>query len=201
MRDDPPASRCPARERARGARRSARHSAVRILPAFGLVASCALLSACSSSSRGLIPASDAGPLQSDFEAVAQAAQNGNGDCAETAGEIRKTEQDFAALPTSVASNLRNTLSIGISNLSTRALARCAQTTSRSTTTTTTTTAIVIATTTETTTETTTSSTSTTTGAGGGTPAPGEPAPGAGGSVPSAGSGGAGGVGVGSEGQK
>jgi hypothetical protein len=167
--------------------------ALRTLTAAGILAACTGLLACSSSSRGLIPASNATPLAADFEAVAQAAQTGNGDCTETAGAIRKTEQDFAALPASVAANLRNTLSIGITNLSARALERCARTISRSTTTTTTsaTTTTTTTTETETTTTTTVASTSTTTGAGGGTPAPGEPAPGTGEPAPGTGVGGAG----------
>jgi type IV secretory pathway VirJ component len=176
MHGEPPSRRSPAPAG------RARRYATRILPSAGILIASTTLLACSSSSRGLIPASDAQPLLTDFEAVAAAAQSGDGNCSETAGAIRKTEQDFAALPTSVASNLRNTLSTGISNLSTQALARCAQTTSRSTTTTTTSTTTettTTSTTIETTTTTTTLTASTTTGAGGGTPAPGDPAPGPG----------------------
>ncbi len=37
-----------------------------------------VLISCGGSGKGLIPAADAGPLQGDFEAVAQAAENGDG---------------------------------------------------------------------------------------------------------------------------
>ena len=147
------------------------------------VAAAALLVACGSSGKGLIPTANAGPLQSDFEAVAQAAQSGEGNCTVTEAAIAKTEQDFAALPTTVDQGLHKTLSQGISNLRTRALALCAQplpqttsTTSspKTTTTTTTTTPTTTTNTTETTTTQTrpTTSTPTSSGPGGGTPAPG-----------------------------
>ncbi len=59
----------------------------------------ALLVSCAGSGKeGLIPTGDAGPLQGDFEAVAQAAENGDGNCAATESALQKTEQDFAALP-------------------------------------------------------------------------------------------------------
>jgi hypothetical protein len=136
----------------------------------------ALPVSCGGSSSGLIPAVNAGPLKGDFEAVAQAAQSG--DCAATATAIRKTRQDFAALPATVNSGLRSGLSRGIENLATRALAVCAQplpqATSTSTSPSTTTTGSTSTTPTIThTTPTVTSPTTTTTapGPGGGTPAP------------------------------
>src|ERR1700686_2154659 len=87
---------------------------------------CATLVACGSSGKGLIPAASAGPLQSDFEAVAQAAQNANGDCTATREAIAKTEADFQTLPASVDSGLRARLRTGIANLSARARALCTQ---------------------------------------------------------------------------
>ena len=72
----------------------------------------ALLVACGSSGKGLIPTANAGPLQSDFEAVAQAAQSGEGSCTATEAAIEKTESDFAALPATVDAGLRKTLSVG-----------------------------------------------------------------------------------------
>jgi hypothetical protein len=138
----------------------------------------ALLVACSGSSKGLIPTGDAGPLQSDFEAVAQAAKNGNGDCSATESALLKTDRDFAALPASVDAGLHNTLRQGVENLRTRALALCAQplpqateatTTPKTTTSTPTTTTTTDTQTTQTTP--TTPSTPTTSGPGGGTPAP------------------------------
>jgi hypothetical protein len=134
--------------------------------------------ACSGSGKGLIPTGDAGPLQSDFEAVAQAAQNGGGNCSSTESALLKTDQDFAALPASIDAGLHNTLRQGIENLRTRALALCTQPLPQATETTST-----PKTTTSTTTATTPPETQTTTttppttpspsGPGGGTPAPGE----------------------------
>lgn len=135
---------------------------------------------CGSSGKGLIPAAAAGPLQSDFEAVAQAAQSGEGSCTATEAALAKTEQDFSALPSTVNAGLRNTLHQGIANLSTRARALCAQplaqntiTSSTPKTTTSATPTTSTPTVTQPTTPTTTPSTTTTTpGPGGGTPAPG-----------------------------
>lgn len=151
---------------------------LRVLLTVSLGALAALLISCSSSSKGLIPVGDAGPLQGDFEAVAQAAENGDGKCAQTESALLKTDQDFAALPTSVDSGLRNTLHQGIENLRSRSLALCAQPLPQATVTTTT-----PKTTSTPTTSTETESTETQTtpapetespsGPGGGTPAPGE----------------------------
>jgi hypothetical protein len=142
--------------------------------------SAALMVACGSSGGGLIPAANAGPLQSDFEAVAQAAQNGNGNCLATESALGKTEQDFLALPASIDAGLRKRLRDGIANLRKVALAMCAQPSPGSTTTTTQPTTTTPTTTTPTTPTTTTpTGTSTTTtpatpaepNNGGGTPAP------------------------------
>jgi hypothetical protein len=103
------------------------------------VAVAVVLASCGSSGKGLIPLANAGPLQGDFEAVAQAAQSGGGDCTATTEAINKTERDFAALPASVDAGLRGKLSEGISNLRERALALCAQPSTQTTTTRTTTT--------------------------------------------------------------
>jgi hypothetical protein len=166
---------------------------------LGVVA--ALLVACGSSGKGLIPTANAGPLQSDFEAVAQAAESGEGSCTATEAAIAKTESDFAALPSSVDKGLRKTLTLGIANLRRRALALCAQPLPQSTSTTTPTTTTSTQTTpttttpTETTPTTPTTSTPTTptaTTPGGGTPAPGSE------SEPGAASGPGGGTGIGGE---
>jgi hypothetical protein len=93
----------------------------------------AVLVSCGSSGAGLIPAADAGPLQSDFEAVAQDAAKGNGSCAATESALGKTEQDFLALPASVDRGLHARLEQGISNLRRRALAMCVQPTAAATT--------------------------------------------------------------------
>ena len=87
----------------------------------------ALLVACGSSGGSLIPVANAGPLQSDFEAVALAAQSGDGNCTATEAALAKTELDFSALPASVDSGLRNTLQPGDREPArTARLALCAQ---------------------------------------------------------------------------
>jgi type IV secretory pathway VirJ component len=181
---------------------------VRALLAGLLGVAAALLVSCGSSNGKLIPVAAAGPLQSDFEAVAQEAESADGSCAATEAAIVKTEQDFSALPAAVDAGLRNTLRQGIDNLREHALALCAQspaqttttstaqkdTTSARTTTTTATTPTVTQTTTTASTPTTTTPPPTTPGTGGGTPAPG-----AGESPSGAGESGAGGAGPGAGG--
>jgi hypothetical protein len=99
---------------------------VRLLLAALLGLAAALLVSCGGSGKGLIPQADAGPLRGDFEAVAQAAQLGDGSCVGTEKALGKTERDFLALPASVDAGLRSRLQQGISNLRQRALAMCAQ---------------------------------------------------------------------------
>ncbi|HTA34362.1 MAG TPA: hypothetical protein VK721_13155 [Solirubrobacteraceae bacterium] len=184
----------------------------------------AVLVACGASSTGkLIPVADSGPLQGDFETVAQEAESGNGNCSATETAIAKTEQDFNALPGSVDSGLADTLRQGIENLRKRALALCAQplaqntatnTTPKTSTTTSTTTPTAPTTTPSTTTPTTpipTTPTPTTPATpGGGTPAaPGEATPGIGSEQGGTGAGegngeaseGAGAGGIGADGQE
>jgi hypothetical protein len=103
------------------------NTAIRPLAGLLLGAATALaIVACGSSGKGLIPVADAGPLQGDFEAVAQAAQSAGGDCTATKAALEKTEHDFAALPTSVDAALHAKLDEGIANLRERSLALCAQ---------------------------------------------------------------------------
>jgi hypothetical protein len=155
----------------------------RLLLAGILGVAAALLVSCGTSGKGLIPTGNAGPLQSDFEAVARGAQNANGSCTATAAAITKTEQDFGALPATVDAGLRSRLREGITNLRKHALEVCAQPLPQATVTTAprTSTSTQTTPTTPTATQTTptqtvpTTSTPTTTGPGG-TPAPGEEAP-------------------------
>jgi hypothetical protein len=179
----PPAARRPQLARATRRTRS-RLLRAALLALLGVLA--ALLVSCGGSGKGLIPTGDAGPLQSDFEAVARAAENGDGNCASTESALLHTEQDFARLPSSVDNGLRETLHRGIENLRTRSLGLCAQPLPQSTVTTTTpkTTTSTTSTTpppseTETTPTQTTPTTTTTPGPGGGTQAPGEEGPKAG----------------------
>ncbi len=168
---------------------------------LGLAA--ALLVSCGGSTDKLIPVADAGPLQSDFETVAQDAETGNGSCSVTERAILKNEQDFDALPASVDTGLRDTLRQGIENLRARALVLCAQPLAQTTPTSTTpktTTSTPTTSTTPTTTTTTTSTTPTTTPTTT-TPAGGTPAPGAGESPTGAPSGQGGGTGVGENGSQ
>lgn len=129
----------------------------RALALAALLGVCAaVLVACGSSGTGLIPAASAGPLQSDFEAVAQAAQSGNGNCLATESALGKTQQDYLALPASVDAGLRKRLREGIANLRKVALAMCAQPSPTATTATTQTTTTQTTTGTQTTPSTTTS---------------------------------------------
>ncbi len=188
---------------------------VSLLLAGLLGAAAPTLASCGTSGAGLIPAQNAGPLQSDFDAVAHAAEKGNGSCVVTEEAILKTEQDFQALPSALDTGLRNRLREGISKLHSDALELCrqpvAQTTATSTppkTTTSTTTSTPTVTQTTTTPLTGPTTTPTTSGPGGGTPAPGsqgdEASPGGGseqgGGVggPGADGGGAGGAGAGGQ---
>jgi hypothetical protein len=191
----------------RGARPARRVWILRALAAALAAPAAVLLIACGSSGKGLIPASAAGPLESDFEEVQQAAESGNGDCSATEAALLKTQQDFSALPASINPGLRNNLHQGIANLVKRAREVCLQpggqtaTTGTTKTTTTTPTTSTPTTSTSTTTTQTTPSTTTPTkpGRGGGTPAPHEeeaPAEESEGGGTGAGEGGAGGVGAG-----
>jgi hypothetical protein len=139
----------------------------------------ALLVSCGSSSKSLIPAADAGPLESDFQAVADAARAGNGNCKTTEVAILNTEQAFRALPVTIDSALRERLVQGIKALREHALELCLQPLSGATTTNTapkttpsTSTTPTTPTPTQPTTPTPTQPTTPTTpGQGGGTPAP------------------------------
>jgi hypothetical protein len=183
------------------ARTPIRTTLLRAALAVVLGAATALLISCGGSGAGLIPAGNAGPLQSDFETVASTAQSGNGSCAATEAAIQKTEQDFRELPANVDAGLRSTLSKGIANLRKQALVLCAQPLAQSTVTTSSTQTTSTTQTTPTTTETTptqttstpTDTTPTTSTGSGGTP-PVEPAPGTpqGGTEPPSPKGGSGG---------
>jgi hypothetical protein len=162
-----------------------------------------LLASCGGSGAGLIPVGNAGPLQSDFELVAQAAENGEGVCTATEAAVQKTEQDFSGLPSTVDAALRNRLHEGISKLRSDALGLCTQplpqatvTSSTPKTTTSTTPTTTTPTTPTSTTPTTPTSTPAPSGPGGGTRAPGA---GGGEAAPGAGSEAGGGTGVGENG--
>ena len=170
----------------------------RALATAALGAAAALPISCAGSGGGLIPTGNAGPLQRDFAAVAEAAQKGNGSCSATEAALATTERDYRALPAAVNHGLRGRLREGIEKLREDALQLCLQppnqTTATSTSsprTETTTTAPTLPETTPTQTAPTTN-TSTTQENGGGTPAPG-----AGGEQPNEGGGaGPGGAGEG-----
>lgn len=122
-----------------------------------LAAGAVLLAACGGSG-GLIPEGNAGPLRFDFEAVANAAENGHGNCSATRTALAKTRSDFEGLPSTVQAKLREALSKGISHLEGQALTLCRQpaTTGATTTSTAKTTSKAPSTTTTTTTTTTAS---------------------------------------------
>lgn len=168
-----------------------RWSAVRVAAAALLGGAAALLVSCGSSGSGLIPTGNAGPLEGDFLAVAQAARAGDGDCTPTEAAIGRMESDLHTLPATVDGGLRSRLEEGVTHLSARALTLCAQPLAQATTTTgqstiakptrtTPTTSTTTGTQTTPTTGTQTTSTTSTgvtpttsvpSGAGGGTPAP------------------------------
>jgi hypothetical protein len=106
---------------------------IRLVMVALLGAATALLVSCGSSGAGLIPSANAGPLQTDFEAVAKAAEAGNGGCAKTEEALGKTEQDFLALPSTVDKGLHKRLEEGIANLRKQALAMCQEPTATDTT--------------------------------------------------------------------
>ena len=110
---------------------------LRSTPAGLLGIGAAVLVSCGGSGKGLIPTAYAGPLQSDFQAVVRAAQEGNGNCSATEAAIRKTERDLRALPASVDGGLRGRLEEGVENLSARARTLCSQPLAQTTTTATT----------------------------------------------------------------
>jgi hypothetical protein len=114
-------------------------SSFRLLTAALLGVGTAVLVSCGNSGKGLIPLAYAGPLKNDFQAVLQAAQEGDGSCTMTEAAIRKTEHDLQALPFSVDDGLRGRLAEGVANLSVRARQLCAQPLAQTTTTSTTTT--------------------------------------------------------------
>jgi hypothetical protein len=134
---------------------------IRLLCAALLGVGAAVLVSCGSTGTGLIPSANAGPLRSDFEAVASAAASGNGNCTATESALGKTEQDFLALPATVDHGLHARLEQGISNLRKRALAMCIQPAAGATTSTNTETTTTSTTTTPTTTSTETTPTNTT----------------------------------------
>jgi hypothetical protein len=178
--------------------RRRRRELLQVLLACALgVGAAVLVSACGNSSPKLIPLANAEPLQNDFEAVAQAAESGEGNCSSTESALLKTEQDFGALPASVDSGLRARLREGIAKLREDALAKCEQhrhttssttKTTKSTPTKTQTTPTTSTSTQTTSTETQTTSPPTTTAPGGGTRVPEEEAPGAGGQAGGTGAG-------------
>jgi hypothetical protein len=114
-------------------RRTDRRVSVRLGLAGVLGVGAALLVACGSGSSSLIPAGDAGPLQSDFDAVQSSVQSG--DCTQTKTEVQKTRQDLAALPGTINPQLLETLTTGVGTLAARAATECKQNAGPSTTTT------------------------------------------------------------------
>jgi hypothetical protein len=180
----------------------------RLAVAGVLGAAAALLVACGASGKNLIPVTDAGTLQSDFNAIASAVASG--DCTGANQALAKAQADVSNLPRTVDPRLRARLQQGLSDLQQTAPVECKKNqTSTQTTTTTTTTAPTTTTTTTTappttttappttttappttTTPPTTDTTTTPTDGSGGTP-PGTPGAGSGGAPPAAGGAGAG----------
>jgi hypothetical protein len=93
-----------------------------------------LLASCGGSNAGLIPSAYSTPLQHDFETVLEAARTGNGACGPTETALKRTQQNFRELPSSVNGTLHTRLSQGISYLYEEALKECATKTTTTTTT-------------------------------------------------------------------
>jgi cytoskeletal protein RodZ len=188
---------------------SLRLRTLRLLLAGALGVAAALLVACGSGGANLIPVANAGPLQNDFNAIANDVANGN--CTATANDLQRAQSDAGSLPSTVDPRLRSRINQGLADLARTAPTECAknststQTTTATTTTQTTstqttttapppTTTTTSTTTTPTSTTTTPTSTSTTTTPvpdnGGGTTAPSGAGAGAG-AIPGGGAGGAG----------
>lgn len=102
----------------------------RLLPAGALGATAAVLVSCGGGGTGLIPAADAGPLQTDFNDVGQAVSNG--DCHGTLAALHRARHDFGALPPTVDAGLRRRLSDGLINLDHTAPHQCGQSSTSST---------------------------------------------------------------------
>ena len=77
-------------DRRRGSVARSRLTRAALAAVLGVTA--ALLISCSSSGKGLIPTANAGPLKSDFEAVAQAAESGEGSCTAPAESTAATSR-------------------------------------------------------------------------------------------------------------
>jgi hypothetical protein len=127
------ARRSPASPPTRGRRSARRRGSLRLGLAGMLGVGAALLVACGSSSSSLIPAANAGPLQSDFDAIQSSVQSG--DCTETKSEVQKTQADLAALPGTINPQLLETLTTGVQTLAARAATECKQPATTNTTTT------------------------------------------------------------------
>ena len=81
--------------------------------------------ACGSSGNGLIPAAQAGPLQSDIEAVEKAAEEGNGNCSATEAALLKTDRTSSRCPLAWTRRCGANCRLGIENLHKVALEACA----------------------------------------------------------------------------
>lgn len=97
---------------------------VAYLLVFVLGLGAAGLSACGSgsSSKTLIPAIDAGPLQDDFDAVASAIADH--DCPQASTAVRGAQARVDSLPRATSAALRQRLQDGLQALQTQAAAEC-----------------------------------------------------------------------------
>lgn len=82
----------------------------------------ALLAACGQSTRGGIPAADAGDLKSQLEDVRQRVEDGN--CDELPGQLRQVDSRIDELPNSVDSRLVASLRDGAQRLQDTAVENC-----------------------------------------------------------------------------
>jgi len=107
-------------------------AAIRLLLAGALGLSTALLLACgSANTTGLIPATNAGPLKSDFDAVASAVTNH--DCRGASSALHQVGSELRRLPRTLDAHLHQRLVQGYVNLLKVTPQQCQQTTSTATT--------------------------------------------------------------------
>ncbi len=107
-------------------------AAIRLLLAGALGLSTALLLACgSANTAGLIPATNAGPLKSDFDAVASAVTNH--DCRGASSALHQVGSELRRLPRTLDAHLHQRLVQGYVNLLKVTPQQCQQTTSTATT--------------------------------------------------------------------
>jgi cytoskeletal protein RodZ len=97
---------------------------LRLVLAGALGVAAALLVACGSGGANLIPVANAGPLQNDFNAIANDVANGS--CTATMNDLQRAQSDAASLPSTVDPRLRSRINQGLADLARTAPTECAK---------------------------------------------------------------------------